>query len=39
MPRIHNPVIKVKYNVTSNKRVIMIVAEDEEDEIQWACST
>ena len=39
MQRIHNPVIKGKYNVTGYTRVIPIVVEYEGDEIQWACST
>ena len=38
MPRMHDPVIEEKYKVTRDTRVILI-AEYEEDEIQWVCST
>ena len=36
MTRMHEPVIKVKYKVTGNTRVVLIVMEHEEYEIQWA---
>ena len=39
MPRTHTPVIKGKYKVNGETRVILIVVEHEEDEIWWACST
>ena len=39
MPRMHKPVIKGKYKVTRYKRVVLIVMEYKEDEIQWACNT
>ena len=33
MPRIHEPVIKVKYKVSGNTRVVLIVMEHEEYEM------
>ena len=38
MTKIHEPVYDGYYKVRGNTRVIMI-AEDIDDEIQWACST
>ena len=39
MPIMHEPLIKGKYEVTGETRVILIVMEHEEDEIKWACNT
>ena len=36
MTNIHEPIIKDKYKVTGDTRVIPIIVEHEEDEIQWA---
>ena len=36
IPRMHEPVIKVKYKVTGNTRVFLIVMEHGEYEMQWA---
>ena len=38
MPKLHNPVIKGEYKVTRYTRVVLIVVEHEEDEIQWVCN-
>ena len=39
MPKMTEPIIEGRYKVTRGTRVIPIVVEHEEDEIQWVCNT
>ena len=39
MPIMHKPVIKVKYKMSGNIRVVLIVMEHKEYKIHWAFNT
>ena len=39
MLKINEPIIRGKYKVTRDTRVIIIAVENEENEIYWACNT